>query len=76
MNKYCVYLHRRKDNNEVFYVGQGTDKRPYCSTRKLKKWNEVIKECGGFSVQIVENFLSKDLALEMEELLIEMYGNV
>lgn len=68
--RYCVYFHRRKDNNRLFYIGQGTEKRPYCSTRKLKAWNEVVKEAGGFIVEIVKSGLSKDEALDLEDELI------
>lgn len=72
-NKYCVYLHRRKDNNEIFYAGQGTLKRPYCATRKLKAWNKVVKEAGGFIVEIIKDSLSKEDALKLEIEMIQQY---
>jgi hypothetical protein len=72
-NRYCVYLHRRKDNNEIFYVGQGTIKRPYSATRKLKAWNTVVKDAGGFIVEIVKDCLSKEDALELEIEIIQEY---
>lgn len=72
-NKYCVYLHRRKDNNEIFYAGQGTLKRPYCATRKLKAWNKVVKEAGGFIVEIIKDSLSKEEALKLETEVIQEY---
>lgn len=65
-NRYCVYLHRRKDNGEIFYVGQGTIKRPYCTTRKLKAWNDIVKVAGGFDVEIFKHNLSKQDALDLE----------
>ena len=65
-NKYCVYLHRRKDNNEIFYIGQGASNRPSIVTRKLKAWNTVVKEAGGFTFEILKDCLSKSEALDLE----------
>lgn len=73
-HRFCVYIHRRKDNNQIFYVGQGTLDRPKCRSRKLKLWNEVVKSAGGFTYEIVEQNLSKDRALELENILIEFIG--
>ena len=75
-NRYCVYLHRRKDNNEIFYVGQGTTTRPYCATRKLKAWNAVVKQTNGFIVEIVQDCLSKSEALKLESDKIKEYKDL
>jgi hypothetical protein len=72
-SKYCVYLHRRKDTNDIFYVGQGTLKRPYVTTRKLKAWNDLVKQAGGFIVEIIEDSLSKEAAIALESIKIEEY---
>lgn len=68
--KFCVYFHRRRDNLELFYIGQGAGRRPYSSTRKLKAWNDIVSAAGGFVVEIVKTGLSKREALDLEEKLI------
>jgi hypothetical protein len=75
-NKYCVYLHRRKDTNQIFYVGQGTSKRPYVATRKLKAWNDLVSKSGGFIVEIIADSLSKEQAVEIELVKIEEYKDL
>lgn len=67
-NKYCVYLHRRKDNNEIFYVGQGTLTRPYIKTTRSVSWNNIANS--GFVVEIVFSGLTKEDALKIESELI------
>lgn len=72
-NRFCVYIHKRLDNGEVFYVGQGTKRRPHEKTRTLEAWNAIVKDTGGFDVEIVKDFLSKNEALELEKELITKY---
>jgi hypothetical protein len=75
-NRYCVYLHRRKDNNEIFYVGQGTTKRPYVANRKLKAWNAIVKQADGFIVEIIQDCLNKQEALKLEYTKILEYKDI
>ena len=72
-NKYCVYLHRRTDNNVIFYIGQGAANRPGLGSRKLKAWTKTVKESGGFTFEIIVNNLSKTEALKLETFYIEKY---
>ena len=74
-NKCCVYLHKRKDTGEVFYVGQGNSNRPYVRYRKLKAWNKIVDETGGFDVEIVKADISKEEALTLEEATIKQYAD-
>lgn len=78
MNKYCVYLHRRKDNNEVFYIGEGTERRPYtfCKYTRSKSWHDIVSKSGGHIVEIVKTNLTKEEALDFEKQLINQYPNV
>jgi hypothetical protein len=77
-NQYVVYQHRRKDNNEVFYVGQGTLKRAYESVknRRNTNWLEVVKNCGGFEVDILAQNLTKEQSLLIEQEYIKKYGTI
>lgn len=70
--RYCVYVHRRLDNNKIFYVGNGSVRRPYasCKYTRSKKWIQVVADCGGRSVEIVKQGLTKDQAVRLETYLI------
>jgi hypothetical protein len=70
-----VYLHRRKDTNEVFYVGIGqTEKRAYdIKNRKNKHWKGIIGKYG-YTVEILLTDLSWDQACEKEKELIAEIG--
>ena len=68
-----LYIHRRKDNNEVFYVGIGNEKRPYRKQGRNQFWHNIVDKYG-YYVDILAKDLSIDDALELEELLISEYG--
>lgn len=72
-NRFCVYLHRRKDNNEVFYVGHGTSRRPNasCKYTRSKQWFKVVEEAGGRIVEVLYSDLSKSEAVKIETELID-----
>ena len=72
-NRYCVYIHRRKDNNQIFYVGHGTARRPNasCKYTRSKQWLQLVEEAQGRTVEILHSGISKDTAVEIETLLIE-----
>jgi hypothetical protein len=69
---YYVYLHRRKDNNEVFYVGKGCNKRAWLSQGRNVHWR-CIAENYGFTVEIIESKLTSDDAIELEAETIKFY---
>jgi hypothetical protein len=70
-----VYLHKRKDNNEVFYIGIGNDiKRAFdIKNRKNKHWKKVVNKYGHI-VEIIKDNLSWDEACELEKYWIKFYG--
>ena len=72
-----VYLHRRTDNNEIFYVGIGNDiKRAYdVKNRCNKHWKGIVKKYGHI-VEIIENDLSWEDACIKEKELIKKYGRI
>jgi hypothetical protein len=71
-NCYYVYIHRRKDNNEVFYVGKGKGKRAYSTSGRNKYWRNVYNKAGR-TVEIVEKELSEASAFLLEIELIKFY---
>ena len=40
-NVYYVYVHRRNDTNEVFYVGKGKNRRAYSKTGRNQHWCNI-----------------------------------
>ena len=76
--KAYVYTHTRLDNNEVFYVGIGTQdnyKRASRSHNRTNYWNNIVKKCG-WKVDIVFDNLSWGDACKKEVELIKRYGRV
>jgi hypothetical protein len=70
-----VYLHKRKDNNEVFYVGIGNEiKRAFdTKNRSNKYWKNIVNKCG-HTVEIIEDGLTWEEACEREKYWIKFYG--
>lgn len=78
MNKYCVYIHKRKDTQCIFYVGHGTLRRPSssCKYTRSKIWLNTVAQAGGFSFEILYKNLTKSKAIEIENKLIEELPNL
>ena len=66
MNIFYVYLHRRKTDNKVFYVGKGKNRRAWCTDKRNKHWNNVVDK-HGFNVDIVFEGLSEQEAFQIEK---------
>ena len=72
--KYYVYVHRRNDNNEIFYVGKGVGKRAWIKNREYNEhWTRVVNK-HGYSVEIVQLFDTETEAYEFERSLIAEIG--
>ena len=72
-----VYRHRRKDTNTIFYVGISKDYyRPYADGRYRNKiWNRIVKKTD-YNVEIISENISYEDAIELEVLLISLYGKI
>ncbi len=70
-----VYLHRRNDNDKIFYIGIGqTEDRAYqTKNRKNKYWLNITNKYG-YSIEIIESDLTWEKACEIEKELIKKYG--
>ena len=68
-----VYLHRRKDNGEIFYIGIGNPKRPFRKDNRNDYWHHIVKKCG-YDVEILYTGLSWENACEIEKKLISEHG--
>ena len=67
MNDFYVYLHRKKSDGRVFYVGKGRDRRAYRGDKSSRsdKWLNTANKYGWF-VEIVFDNLSEDEAYALE----------
>lgn len=69
-----VYQHRRKDTNEVFYIGIGKNrKRAYCLNHRNKHWQAIVAKYG-YDADILIDGLSWEEACKVEAGMIESYG--
>lgn len=71
-NRFYVYIHRRRDSNEVFYVGKGTGGRSSRSWGRNRRWQAIANK-HGFDCEIVEQGLFESDALDLEVELIKFY---
>ena len=70
---FYVYVHKKKSNGEVFYVGKGSGKRAWSSFGRNELWKRTANKYGWY-VEIVENNLQDWYAFELERDLISFYG--
>jgi len=75
---YYIYLHVRKDNGVVFYVGKGTDEGNLIferskATERNKWWKNIVNKTE-YEIKIVNTFDSEDKAFQKEKELIKKYG--
>ena len=69
--EFYVYVHIRKDNNTVFYVGKGTKNRAYDLDRS-NFHNGVCKKYG-CRVEIIKDGLTESQAFRLESKMIKYY---
>lgn len=65
-NTFYVYLHRRKTDNKVFYVGKGKGKRAYSKHGRSDWWKRTVEK-HGFVVEVVFSALSEEDAFQCEK---------
>lgn len=71
-----VYIHKRTDNNQIFYVGISSDtdyKRASDKKSRNRYWDFIVKKVG-FEFEIIEDSLSWEDACEREKYWIKFYG--
>ena len=73
MNDKVIYLHFKKTNNEVFYVGIGTAKRPSSKQSRSRLWHNVVKK-HSYYIKVIDTGLSLEDACSREIELIELIG--
>lgn len=74
MKKYYIYLHRRSDNGEVFYIGKGSGRRAWSSQGRSEYWHRV-KNKYGVDIEVLDYFESEEEAFRHEIALIALHRN-
>ena len=64
-----LYAHRKETDGSIFYVGIGTEKRPYTNKSRNDYWHNTVNKYG-YYVDILSKELSIEDALELEEFVI------
>lgn len=72
---FYVYVHRRKTDNKVFYVGKGNDRRGWQKTGRNKLWHTIANK-HGVICEIVKDNLDENLSFDLEKELISFYGRL
>ena len=64
---FYVYIHRKKTNNEPFYIGKGSGRRAFDlseSSGRNRHWINTVKK-HGVNVEIVQENMTEDDSLRM-----------
>lgn len=78
MNNYYVYIHKKKDNDAIFYIGiscQDKFKRAKTSIGRNNLWSKIVAKHGFYSNILVSN-ISKENAIKIEVFLIKVFGRI
>ena len=70
-DKFYVYVHRRLDTGEIFYVGKGCRGRASSSTGRNPYWKSVVDKVG-FESEILVKDLSESSAYSFEREMISL----
>jgi|688.fasta_scaffold84249_8 hypothetical protein len=73
MEKFYIYLHIRKSDNVIFYVGKGHGKRAWSKDNRNEHWCNTVK-LHGYDITILAKNLSEKEAFELEKKFILFYG--
>ncbi len=71
-----VYLHRRKDNGQPFYIGYGDVRRSRDEWDRSDKWKSIRDEAGGRTVEYLVENASQAMVKRMEGWCIPIYRNM
>ena len=72
MNRFYVYIHRRKDNGEIFYVGKGKNNRLLSTSGRNKYWIFTATKCGCIAEILFDNLSEKDSFQIEKDVILEL----
>lgn len=67
--KFYIYVHRRADTGDVFYIGKGSGRRAWATQYRTEYWRRV-KDKYGIVIEILERFEKEEDAFRHEMFLI------
>jgi hypothetical protein len=70
---FYVYVHRRNDTGEIFYVGKGCGKRAWKKSTRSEWWKRIEAKHGR-TVEIIYKGLTEDEAFRLERETIDRIG--
>lgn len=71
-----VYIHKKKDSEQVFYVGiGGLPERAFSKSKRTELWHKTIKKYG-YDVHITHKDICWEEACAIEKYLISFYGRI
>ncbi len=68
--RFCVYLHRRKDNDVCFYIGSGNLERPAKKIGRNSKWLNIVDKYE-YYVEYLATDLTRQEAINLENKYLE-----
>ena len=68
MREFYVYIHRKMDTGEIFYVGKGKGSRYKDSSSRNKHWKHIVNK-HGFAYEIIKDNWFRD-----EKKFLELFG--
>jgi hypothetical protein len=71
----CLYMHTRKSDGRIFYIGIGSHDRAYDFINRGEWWKGVYKK-NGVLVKILKDNLSLEEACDLEIKMIAFYGRI
>ncbi len=75
MRIFHTYIHRRKSDGSVFYVGKGTGRRPHSKSGRNNYWKRTVAR-HGWTSDIVATWATNEEALAHEVFLIECFRSM
>lgn len=71
----CLYIHTRKNDGGIFYVGIGDKNRPYSRANRNQYWHNVVNKYD-YDITIIKTGMSWKEACELEIKMIAFYGRI
>lgn len=78
LKRVCVYAHYYDNEQEPFYIGQGSVQRAYVFTPSLrnKSWNTKVNDISKIHVKILNIDITIEESIELEKKYIKQYGRL
>lgn len=71
-NRFYVYVHRRKSDMRVFYVGKGSGGRAFDKGKRNAYWHNIVNK-HGYKVEFTHKEINEQKAFDLERALIARY---